>query len=91
MRALVPMICNTTKKSDTTRSSILRLTANFLRVSRLFPQDAEGTQTSEKSFLGEGLPHLESMEDSFSSLQKMEEYCLCQKILTNSLDFLRLK
>jgi len=65
MRALVPMICNTTKKSDTTRSSILRLTANFLRVSRLFPQDAEGTQTSEKSFLGEGLPHLESMEGFF--------------------------
>jgi len=67
MRSLVPMISNKTKKSDTTRSSILRLTANFLRVSRLFPQDAteEGTQNSENAFLGEGLPHLESMEGFF--------------------------
>lgn len=67
MRSLVPMISTRTKKSDTTRSSILRLTANFLRVTRLFPNDAnaEETQNSGNSFLGEGLPHLESMDGFF--------------------------
>jgi len=70
MRALVPMISNRTKKSDTTRSSILRLTANFLRVSRLFPQDAKAEDTqnsgnSGNSLISEGLPHLESMDGFF--------------------------
>jgi len=67
MRSLVPMISTRTKKSDTTRSSILRLTANFLRVTRLFPNDANAgeTQNSGNSFLGEGLPHLESMDGFF--------------------------
>jgi PAS domain-containing protein len=67
MRMLVPMISTRTKKSDTTRSSILRLTANFLRVSRLFPQDAKTEEkgTSGNSLVSEGLPHLESMDGFF--------------------------
>jgi len=65
MRALVPMICNKTKKSDTTRSTILRLTANYLRVSRLFSQDANTGDREISGIVSEGLPHLESMDGFF--------------------------
>jgi len=47
IRALVPIICNKTKKSETTRSNILRLTANFLRVQRLFPSDESNNEDED--------------------------------------------
>jgi len=67
MRSLVPLISNKTKKSDTTRSSILRLTANYLRVTRLFPGEnkSEESKSFGKSLIGEGLPHLESLDGFF--------------------------
>jgi len=70
MRALVPMICNKTKKSETTRSAILRLTANYLRVSRLFTQDSKAGEISGTSLVSEGLPHLESMDGFFFILSE---------------------
>merc|ERR1719188_2008692 len=39
MKSMVPIICNKTKKSETTRANILRLTANYLRVTQLFPKE----------------------------------------------------
>lgn len=67
MHSLVPIICNKTNKSEKTRTNILRLTANYLKVSSMFPNQlsVEKPNMNKSDLIGEGIPHLESMEGFF--------------------------
>jgi len=70
MRSLVPIICNKKNKSDKTRANVLRLTANYLKVSQLFPTNTTdylltSNQVQNNALVGEGMPHLESLDGFF--------------------------
>lgn len=62
MKSLVPIICNKNHKSEKKRSNILRLTANYLKISQIF-----STATHDQSMIcsQDGLPHLEAMGGLF--------------------------
>lgn len=77
----MPIICNKKTKTDKTRVNILRLAANYLRVSQLFPGDTTEHLLSSSACQAnplddEGEAHLEALDGFFFMLSEDEKFLL---------------